>query len=35
VPDRWWRASGDALDVVREALGLVNAWAGLPLHPSR
>jgi uncharacterized SAM-binding protein YcdF (DUF218 family) len=35
APDRWWRATGDALDVVREVLGLVNAWAGLPLHPSR
>jgi uncharacterized SAM-binding protein YcdF (DUF218 family) len=34
-PDHWWRASGDALDVVREVLGLANAWAGLPLHPSR
>jgi len=35
APDHWWRATGDALDVVREVLGLVNAWAGLPLHPSR
>jgi uncharacterized SAM-binding protein YcdF (DUF218 family) len=34
-PDHWWRATGDALDVVREVLGLLNAWAGLPLHPSR
>jgi len=32
--DRWWRTSGDALDVVRECLGLLNAWAGLPLHGS-
>ena len=35
APDHWWRSSGDALDVVREVLGLLNAWAGLPLHPSR
>jgi uncharacterized SAM-binding protein YcdF (DUF218 family) len=35
APDRWWRSTGDALDVVRELLGLLNAWAGLPLHPSR
>ncbi len=35
APDHWWRSTGDALDVVREVLGLVNAWAGLPLHPSR
>ena len=35
APDHWWRATGDALDVVREVLGLLNAWAGLPLQPSR
>ena len=29
----WWRTTGDALDVVREVLGIFNAWAGLPLHP--
>ena len=34
-PDHWWRTTGDALDVLREVLGLLNAWAGLPLHPSR
>jgi uncharacterized SAM-binding protein YcdF (DUF218 family) len=33
-PDHWWRKTGDALDVVRELLGLLNAWAGLPLHPA-
>jgi len=33
-PGRWWRTSTDALDVVREVLGLLNAWAGLPLRPS-
>ena len=30
-PDHWWRTTSDALDVVREVLGLMNAWAGLPL----
>jgi uncharacterized SAM-binding protein YcdF (DUF218 family) len=35
APDHWWRATGDALDVMREILGLWNAWAGLPLHASR
>ncbi len=30
----WWRTTTDALTVVREYLGLVNAWAGLPLHHS-
>jgi uncharacterized SAM-binding protein YcdF (DUF218 family) len=29
--DHWWRNTRDALDVVREVLGLMNAWAGLPL----
>jgi len=30
----WWRNTHDALDVVRELLGLFNAWAGLPLRPN-
>jgi uncharacterized SAM-binding protein YcdF (DUF218 family) len=34
-PRHWWRSSGDALEVVREVLGLLNAWAGLPLTPAR
>jgi uncharacterized SAM-binding protein YcdF (DUF218 family) len=34
-PRRWWRTTGGTLDVVREVLGLLNAWAGLPLHPAR
>jgi uncharacterized SAM-binding protein YcdF (DUF218 family) len=33
-PRRWWRTTGDALDVVRECLGILNAWAGLPLRPA-
>lgn len=33
-PSHWWRTTSDALDVVREALGLLNAWAGLPVHPA-
>jgi len=31
----WWRSTHDALDVVREVLGLLNVWAGLPLKPAR
>lgn len=31
----WWRSTHDALDVVREVLGLMNVWAGLPLKPAR
>jgi uncharacterized SAM-binding protein YcdF (DUF218 family) len=27
----WWRTTSDALSVVREYLGLLNVWAGLPL----
>jgi uncharacterized SAM-binding protein YcdF (DUF218 family) len=30
----WWRHTRDALDVVRETLGLLNAWAGFPLRPN-
>lgn len=33
-PAHWWRTTGDALDVVRETLGILNAWAGMPLHPA-
>ncbi|MGH9743574.1 MAG: YdcF family protein [Candidatus Acidiferrum sp.] len=33
-PGHWWRTTGDALDVVRECLGILNAWAGMPLHPA-
>jgi len=31
-PQHWWRTTNDVLSVVREYLGLLNAWAGLPLH---
>ena len=34
VPGRWWRTTGDALDVVREFLGILNAAAGIPLRPA-
>jgi len=34
-PAHWWGNTSDALDVVRETLGLVNAWAGLPVQPAR
>jgi uncharacterized SAM-binding protein YcdF (DUF218 family) len=29
----WWRNTRDALSVVREFLGLLNVWAGLPVRP--
>ncbi len=32
-PDHWWRNTRDILSVVREYLGLINAWAGLPVPP--
>jgi uncharacterized SAM-binding protein YcdF (DUF218 family) len=31
--DHWWRNTRDALSVVRELLGLMNVWAGLPVRP--
>jgi len=31
--DHWWRNTRDALSVTREMLGLINAWAGLPVRP--
>jgi uncharacterized SAM-binding protein YcdF (DUF218 family) len=31
--DRWWRNTQDVLAVVRESLGLLNVWAGLPVRP--
>jgi uncharacterized SAM-binding protein YcdF (DUF218 family) len=31
----WWRHTPDALDVVRETLGLLNARAGFPLRPAK
>jgi len=34
-PAHWWRTTGGALEVVRELLGLANAWAGLPVHAQR
>jgi uncharacterized SAM-binding protein YcdF (DUF218 family) len=34
-PDRWWRQTGDALDVSREVFGLMNVWAGFPVRPDR
>jgi uncharacterized SAM-binding protein YcdF (DUF218 family) len=34
-PDRWWVTSTDALTVVREVGGILNAWVGFPLEPAR
>lgn len=34
-PKHWWANTTDALDVVREALGILNAWAGLPVHAAQ
>ena len=31
----WWRNTKDTNDVTREVLGLLNAWAGLPLRPMK
>jgi uncharacterized SAM-binding protein YcdF (DUF218 family) len=31
--DHWWRNTRDTYAVVRELMGLVNAWIDLPVHP--
>jgi uncharacterized SAM-binding protein YcdF (DUF218 family) len=31
--DHWWRNTRDTFDVIREYLGLLNAWLGLPVRP--
>jgi uncharacterized SAM-binding protein YcdF (DUF218 family) len=31
--DHWWGNTRDSLAVVRETLGLMNAWFGLPVRP--
>ena len=31
--DHWWRNTRDSLGVVREYLGLLNAWTGLHIRP--
>lgn len=31
--NHWWRNTHDAFSVAREILGLLNAWAGLPVRP--
>jgi uncharacterized SAM-binding protein YcdF (DUF218 family) len=31
--DHWWRNTRDTYSVVRELMGLINAWVGLPVHP--
>jgi len=33
--DHWWRNTPDSLAVMRESLGLLNVWAGLPVRPRR
>jgi DUF218 domain len=33
--EHWWRSTNDALSLVREYLGLLNAWVGLPMQHSR
>jgi uncharacterized SAM-binding protein YcdF (DUF218 family) len=34
-PERWWRNTRDALEVSREAFGLLNVWTGFPVQPDR
>jgi hypothetical protein len=32
--DHWWRNTRDTFSVVREMMGLLNAWTGLPVRPN-
>ena len=32
--DHWWRNTHDAFAVVREIMGLLNVWIGLPVRPN-
>lgn len=32
-PDHWWRSTPEVFSVVREFMGLVNVWLGLPVRP--
>jgi uncharacterized SAM-binding protein YcdF (DUF218 family) len=32
-PDHWWRDTQDTFSVVREMMGLLNSWIGLPVRP--
>jgi uncharacterized SAM-binding protein YcdF (DUF218 family) len=32
-PEEWWRYTDDSLEVIREAFGLLNVWAGFPMKP--
>ena len=34
-PEHWWRNTRDALEVSREAFGLLNVWTGFPVQPDR
>jgi hypothetical protein len=34
-PQAWWRNTRDVLQVLRESLGLLNAWSGLPIKAAR
>jgi uncharacterized SAM-binding protein YcdF (DUF218 family) len=33
--EHWWRTTNNALAVVREYFGLLNAWSGLPLSHTK
>jgi uncharacterized SAM-binding protein YcdF (DUF218 family) len=32
--NHWWRTTRDSMSVMREAMGLLNVWAGLPVRPA-
>jgi hypothetical protein len=34
-PARWWHTTTDAMAVVREWFGILNAWLGFPIRSGR
>jgi hypothetical protein len=31
-PSAWWTRTGDTHQVIHEVFGMINLWAGLPMH---
>lgn len=34
APSSWWKTSGGKNQVIHEILGIIDVWAGMPIHPS-
>ncbi|MGB7285292.1 MAG: YdcF family protein [Candidatus Acidiferrum sp.] len=33
APSRWWKTTSSRSQGIHELLGMMNVWAGMPLHP--